>query len=876
MPRQVVSRRPKPSGASDELRAIKRLTEDPNVRFQVVANRRVVENSNAKFTQPLAQPLTVRVQSLTAGQLVTNRNDFGVHIASRLEREECGPLEGVFQQCDCGELPAGTLVNSYSHSTEILVPLKSPLVGRYNPDVTTSSTIRDQPADSRVLLDVDGMHCAGCVASVQRALEATSGVASASVNLTLGQAAVSLTPGSPATTEELVGAVDQAGYEASLAEVLSPDSLHDREQAELVTWRRRMIVGVLLLIPLVFIGRFMDIDGATLAWWQFALATPIQVYVGWPFFLGAWRRLKHLSANMDSLVALGTGTAYSAGVFQLLTTASGMMFVDAGMILTFLSCGKYMEAKAKGRASDAIRKLLELAPDQAAVDRDGKVEIVAARHVLLDEVIVIRPGERIALDATVVSGSSSVNEAWLTGEPLPVDKQPDDKVFAGTINGEGVLKARVTATADGTALSQVVELVRRAQESKPEIQWLADRVVAWFVPVVLIIALFTFVGWGLTGSWTMGLSCAVAVLVVACPCALGLATPTAVLVGSGRGAEAGILIKDARALELGGSLTTVVLDKTGTITAGEPQVTDVIPASKGTEAGVLACAAAAEQLTTHPLGRAVLDRTEEAKVTVPGADSLQVWPGEGIEACVSGSAVRVGNERMMRRAGIALPEAVLNQVAGQRALGKTALLVARDDDYLGALFVDDTIAEGASGAIESLRRLGLKVAMLTGDRIATAEAVARRVGIERVIADVLPDQKEQAIRDLRANGETVAMVGDGINDAPALASADVGIAIGCGADVAIESADIVLVRRDLASIPATIQLSRATLRTIRQNLAWAFVYNIALIPLATGAFVSVLGGLRVPPTIAAAAMALSSVSVVSNSLLLRWRRLSGE
>ena len=735
--------------------------------------------------------------------------------------------------------------------------------------MTATTTPHHQP-DSRVLLDVEGMHCAGCVSAVQQALEATAGVSSATVNLTLGQAAVATSPGT--SMARLIEAIEESGYQATPATIVSAETMDAREEAEVVQWRVRMLVGIVLLVPLVMIGRVALLEGSALAWVQFALATPIQLYVGWPFFSGAARRLKYRAANMDTLVALGTGAAYSAGLYELLAHSRGMMFVDAGMILAFISCGKYMEAKAKGRASDAIRKLLELAPDTIAVEQDGQVESKVVAAATIDEVMLVRGGERVALDGIVVAGSSSVDESWLTGEAIPVEKQVGDQVFAGTINGAGILKARVTATAEATSLSRIIDLVRKTQESKPQIQWLADRVVAWFVPAVLTIALTTFLVWGFAGDWWMGLSCAVAVLVVACPCALGLATPTAVLVASGRGAAEGILIKDARAFELGGRIHTLVLDKTGTITSGKPRVVALLPATGVSDEQLLTPAAAAEQLTTHPLRHAVLECAAEYNLQIPAAESLRVWPGEGIEAASGSQTICVGNELIVERAGASIAAETAEAIEQQRAAGRTALLITCDATYLGAVLVEDEVPEGSRDAVARLKHLGLHVMMLTGDKQSTAAAVAQRVGIDEVVAEVKPDEKQQVVTRLQADGKIVAMAGDGINDAPALTAADVGIAVGSGADVAIESADIVLVRRDLASIATSVELSRATLRTIRQNLAWAFLYNIALIPLASGLFEPSLD-LRVPPALAAAAMALSSVSVVSNSLLLRWRRI---
>ena len=735
-----------------------------------------------------------------------------------------------------------------------------------------TNSVPKKPNDFPLMLDVEGMHCASCVSNVQRAIERVPGVTRASVNLLMHQATV--VADTATNSKPIIEAIVKAGYQASVRVVDAQKPIRDRERAELTQWRVRLLVGIVLLASLMLVGRLSPLNPMTRAWLQFALATPLQFYVGWPFLIGAWRRLRHSSANMDTLVALGTGAAYISGVVHLVQYRPGMMFVDAGMIVTFITCGKYLEAKAKGRASQAIHKLMTLAPDVAAVEREAQLALVSTQEVNVDEVILVRPGERVPLDCTVLSGSGTVDESWLTGESLPVDKQIGDALFAGTINGSDVFKARVTATADATSLAQIIDLVRRAQESKPQIQLLADRIVAWFVPVVLVVATITLLVWGLAGDWTLGLSCAVAVLVVACPCALGLATPTAVLVASGRGAELGILLKDARSLELGGQLTTIVLDKTGTITAGRPTVV-ALSANEGVNAAALIVdVAAVEQLTTHPLGQAVIAHAHDRHLTVPPADHLRSWPGEGIEAIVSDNRVAIGNERLMRRVGAELTEAVILETNTRRKKGETALMVACNDRHVGNIFVADEVPASSVEAIATLVRMKLRIMMLTGDKASTAEAVAGQVGIERVdvIAEVLPSEKEQAIRELQNAGEVVAMVGDGINDAAALTTADLGIAIGSGADVAIESADIVVAGRDLRTVPMALKLAHATRRTIVQNLGWAFCYNLVLLPLATGAFIPIFG-IRVPPPLAAAAMALSSISVVVNSLALRTRRL---
>ncbi len=747
--------------------------------------------------------------------------------------------------------------------------------------------VESQPSDrnhQHVLLDVQGMHCAGCASRVEKALCGAPGVRSARVNLVTNQASVEY-DAAQVDPQGLVSAVAGGGYSAAVVPGLEDlgSTLVENEVREATAWRRRLVAGVVLLVPLVWLTHSGRPSGPALAWWQFALATPLQLYVGWPYFVGAWRRLRHGSTNMDSLIALGTGVAYLAGLNDLVRQVGGaagsgalahgvMYFADAGMILTFITLGKFLEVKAKGRASQAIRRLLDLTSPEASVLRDEKPQRVPVRAVMVGETIVVRPGEKVPLDAEVLSGSSSVDQSWLTGESIPVEKRPGDEILAGTINGQGGLTARVLRPAGQTALAQVIELVRRAQESKTEVGRLADRVVAWFVPAVLLVAAAALLGWGLlAGDWSLALSSAVAVLVVACPCALGLATPTAVLVGSGRGAELGILIKEARALELAGRLTTVVLDKTGTVTLGRPKVTATEPCPGVATDELLAFAAAAERLSQHPLGAAVVAEAEARGIAIPAVQDLQVIPGQGVQARCEDRIILVGNERLMRDSWIDL-DAQRETVRSMRRQGQTPLWVAVDGRRLGVVAVSDPLAPNSREGVEQLKSLGLDVQLLSGDNEITAGAVAAEVGIESVKAEVFPDQKQQVVHELQESGRVVAMVGDGINDAPALAAADLGIAIGSGADVAIEAADVVLVRQDLRGVARAIALSRATLRTIKQNLAWAFFYNVLLLPVAAGVLIPVFG-LRLPPAAAAAAMAASSVSVVANSLFLRRRKL---
>jgi Cu+-exporting ATPase len=656
---------------------------------------------------------------------------------------------------------------------------------------------------------------------------------------------------SRASLQDLTQAVSAAGYQAKLAATAAASDIADRARNEVSQWQWRLIWAVALLSPQIVIHFVPSQHHAVARYAQVALAISMQLIVAWPFMAGALQQLRHFAANMDTLIALGTTAALGAGIADFLRGTHSMNFMDGGMILAFVTLGKYLEARAKGHASLAISKLIELAPPVAHVERNLALVDLPLAKVEVGDTIVVRPGDRVPLDAVVTSGASDLDEAWLTGESLPVTKRSGDVIYAGTINGSGSLRARVSRTAGETWLAQTVDLVRRAQESKADVQRLADRVVAWFVPAVLVIAAATFVGWILSSSagWPAGLSAAVAVLVVACPCALGLATPAAVLVASGRGAEGGILIKNAPALETAARLTAVVLDKTGTITLGQPRVVEVQPSAGITAERLLGVAAAAERHSSHPLAQAIVMHAEQQQAPTITAREMVVILGRGISAQSAEGTILVG------------------QASDTASLkpGETALDVFLKDQPLGRIVLADTVSATSQAAVAELKQLGLSVTMLSGDRRETAEAIARQVGIDDVIAEVKPDEKLAVIERLQKAGRIVAMVGDGINDAPALAAADLGVAMGRGADVAIESADVVLSRHDLRLVPRTIRLSRATLAIIRQNLVWALVYNVLLIPLAAAGIL--------PPILAAAAMALSSVSVVANSLRLRWVRI---
>ena len=732
-------------------------------------------------------------------------------------------------------------------------------------------------AESTTRLKVSGMHCASCVTNVEKALLEVPEVESARVNLATEQATVHWKD-AVGSLDALTAAVAQAGYSATeLAEDRSAtDEMILNLAREQQYWFVRFSFSIVFLAAILTLTFLFEVSGPTLALWQCLLATPAQLFVGGAFLKSALKRLRHGGANMDTLIAIGTTAAYAAGVYSAIIGQPAMYSMDAAMILAFITLGKFLEARSKGRASQAIARLATLSPRVANVVRDESVETVSIERVDVGDLLLIKPGDRVPLDAEVVEGQTSVDESWLTGESMPISKWAGDTVLAGTIIGGRSIKVRVTKPAGETALDHVVELVRRAQESRPAVQRVADRVVAWFVPIVLLIALVTLLGWGFaTAEWSTALLRTIAVLVVACPCAVGLATPTAVLVAGGRGAQAGILIKEAAVLETAASVSHIILDKTGTVTYGRPDVLRVVVWREGmSQHELLALAAGAESLSNHPLAVAIHGEAKAEKLGIPDAKNLEVLPGTGVRAEVDGQVVQLGNEQIAANADIGLGEHAA-WIDEQRQQGITPVLVIADGELMGALVVADSVKPTSADAVNRLKHLDLTVEVVSGDRSTTARAIADQVGIDSVIAEVLPEKKQQIVDQHRSAGQTVAMVGDGINDAPALAAADVGIAIGSGADVAVESADIVLVRPDLGGVADAIVLARATMRTIRQNLGWAFLYNITLLPVAAGVLIP-LGIPSLPPAAAAAAMALSSVSVVANSLRLKRLKLRRE
>ncbi len=716
-------------------------------------------------------------------------------------------------------------------------------------------------------LAISGMTCAACATRIETVLNKLPGVA-ANVNFASEKANIRYVPGL-ADAGAMIAAVRRTGYEAREATSDSRAADKARKAAAYQAELKRFWISVVLTLPLVaqmgamFTGEHQDILPR---WLQFALATPVQFWIGWRFYVGAYHALRGGAGNMDVLVALGTSMAWA---FSAVVTAAGLhhhhvYFEASAAVITLVLMGKLLEARAKAKTSAAIEALIRLQPQTARVLREGVLVEVAVDSLNPGDVFVVRPGESVPVNGEVVEGASSVNEAMLTGESLPVAKAVDGKVYAATVNGEGLLTCRATGVGSHTLLAGIIRMVEQAQGSKAPVQRLADRISAIFVPVVTAIALVAFAGWWIfAGDFTNALVNAVAVLVIACPCALGLATPTAIMVGTGRGAAAGILVKNAEALELAQKVGVLAVDKTGTLTQGKPAVTDLVPANGTDATELLRVAASLEQGASHPLAEAVLAYAQEKKTVLTQPAGLRAVPGKGLHATLDGSDYALGSPAFLAEQGVAVPEALLAPLAGA---GKSVVGVARGLTLLGLLGVADQLRPTSRAAVARLREQGVEVVMLTGDNAATAAAIAREAGIERFEAEVLPQDKAAAVVKLKSGDRLVGMVGDGINDAPALAAADVSFAIGGGSDVALEAADVTLMKSDLLSVADAIDLSRATLSKIRQNLFFAFIYNVLGIPLAA------IGLLN--PVIAGAAMAMSSVSVVSNSLLLRrWKPL---
>ena len=723
-------------------------------------------------------------------------------------------------------------------------------------------------APQSVQLQISGMTCAACSGRIEKALNKLPGV-TATVNLATEIAHVSLNPGA-AVMADLVAAVARAGYGAREISEASRAGEKARKLAAYHAELRMFWISAALTLPLMLqMGPMLWGDHAEFVprWLQFLLATPVQFWVGKRFYIAAWHALRGGGANMDVLVALGTSMAYLfSAVVTLLALNQHVYFEASAAIITLVLLGKLMEARAKGKTSAAIEALIKLQPKTARVERDGAIVEVDASSLKAGDIFIVRPGENLPVDGVVIEGASNVNEAMLTGESLPVAKQAGAKVYAATMNQQGLLKCRATSIGAHTQLAAIIRLVEEAQGSKAPIQRLADVISGIFVPVVVIISTLTLIfTWWLAGEFVPALVNAVAVLVIACPCALGLATPTAIMVGAGRGAQAGVLVKNAAALEHAEKIQVLIVDKTGTLTEGKPAVTDIVPAGQITEHALMQAASTLEQGSEHPLAKAVMEHAVSMNIRPQPVSNFTAVAGSGITARIDGVDYILGSPRFLREHGALTDD---DSITVLQAEGKTVIGVAAASkgtfETLGYLAIADRLRSTSAQAVKRLQSMGIEVIMLTGDNPATAAAIAKQAGITAYRAEVLPQDKAAEVKKMKASGKFIGMVGDGINDAPALAAADVSFAIGAGSDVAIEAADITLMRDDLMSVADAISLSRATLGKIRQNLFFAFIYNVLGIPLAA------IGMLN--PVIAGAAMAMSSVSVVSNSLLLkRWR-----
>lgn len=714
-----------------------------------------------------------------------------------------------------------------------------------------------------VNLNIEGMSCAACSARVEKVLNNINGVVNANVNLAMNKATVNYT-GDELSSRDFVNAIEKAGYKAEVEREKNTDREKEMREKEIKTLKTLFVISAILSLPL-FSAMFFHMAGVhtilSNGYFQLALATPVQFIIGYRFYKGAFNSLRGGGANMDVLVSMGTSAAYFYSIYNLINGVEEYYFEASAVVITLILLGKTLESVAKGKTSEAIKKLMGLQPKTARVFRDGGERDISIDEVVVGDIVVVRPGERIPVDGMIVEGNSSIDESMLTGESIPVDKNIGDEVIGGTINKFGTFKFEAKKVGRDTALSQIVKLVEEAQGSKAPVQRLADKISGIFVPTVVVIALVTFLIWYFVkGDFTHALISAVAVLVIACPCALGLATPTAIMVGTGKGAEKGILIKGGEYLEKVEELDAIIFDKTGTITKGEPEVTDIIAFDEDRDT-ILRLAAIGEGTSEHPLGQAIVNKAVDEKINInTEAERFLAIPGKGIHAVIENKDMYIGNRKLLEGANIDISQAE-EELVSLEDQGKTAILLSIDGEIKGIIGIADMVKESSREAISEIKNMGLEVYMITGDNERTAKTIAEEVGITNVYASVLPENKAEVVESIKLKGKKVGMVGDGINDAPALVAADIGFAIGTGTDVAIEAADITLMRGDLKDIVTAIKLSKQTMKIIKQNLFWAFFYNSVGIPFAALGFLN--------PMIGGAAMAFSSVSVVSNSLRLR-------
>lgn len=734
-------------------------------------------------------------------------------------------------------------------------------------------------------LDIKGMHCASCSTLINRSLSKAEGVKEANVNYATAKAFV-LYDESKLSDADLIKIVQSKGYDAMISEGKVDVEKKEKEQKEEIKkYRDNFILGLVFAIPAFIIGMvfmLLDImipyDGYIL----FLLATPVQFIVGSDIYRSFWVALKAKTANMDTLIAIGTTAAYVYSVYAIFfNPVLGQYFETSAILITFVVLGRYLEARAKGKTGEAIKSLMQLSPKTATVLRNGKELKISVDDVVLGDIIIVKPGEKVPVDGVIIAGDSSIDESMITGESIPVEKNKGSTVIGGTINKHGSFKFKATKIGENTTLSNIIRLIGDAQGRKAPIQRFADTISAYFVPIVIVIAMLTFITWFfIVGQgFQFALLTSVAVLVIACPCALGLATPTSIIVGTGKGAKEGILIKGADSLEIAHKTKYVIFDKTGTITNGTPEVTDIIPITKISESALLKIVASIESGSEHPLADAIVRKSKDNRIKLSSVKSFKADPGYGITASLSGTKYYFGNQKLMLKNKIKIDSAMKTRVESLEEQGKTVMILA-DKKIIGLIAVADTIKSNASEAVAKLNRMDVEVYMITGDNERTAKAIAKQAGIkpENVFAEVLPENKAEYVKKLQLKGSknerknVVMMVGDGINDAPALAQADIGIAMGSGTDVALETGNIVLMRNDLNDVSKSIRLSRMTMNKIRQNMFWALFYNILGIPIAAGLLYPFTGWL-LNPIIAGGAMALSSVSVVSNSLLLKKKRL---